>query len=191
MLETSVAESPGLSGDQFERLIAALTSRQSAALDKDTLREILTETAQISASSMQRALKPENDTHPGISSFSYPEGDVARPRPTLPYEFFWNNYPVHKFPETQHWRELELMMQVQPGEFTVLRKDGTRMQVSVRGERDADGKITKLMVEFPVSREEKFLVPPMSVLLYQLVHPDNPKKRFVEAMKEHLDILAA
>lgn len=31
----------------------------------------------------RKAMRPENETHPGISAFSYPEGDVARPRPTL------------------------------------------------------------------------------------------------------------
>lgn len=191
MARTQETEAPGLSGEQFERLIAALTARASDSLDKTTLKEILTETAQISATSMQKALKPENEAHPGISSFSYPEGDVARPRPTLPYEFLWNNYPVHKFPETQHWRELELMCQVQPGEYTVLRRDGSKMAVTVKAERNADGAITRLSVEFPINRDEKALVPPMAVVLYQLVHPDNPKQRFVEAMTEYLKVVVA
>lgn len=189
MARTQETDAPTLSGDQFERLLAALA--QKPALDKDSLKDILTETAQISASTMQKALKPENDQHPGISAFSYPEGDVAKPRPVLPYELYWNNYPVHKFPETQHWRELELACQLTPGEFTVLRRDGSKMIVTVAGEKNADGKLTKLTVTFPVSREDKALVPPMAVVLYQLVHPDNPKQRFVEAMTEYLKVVVA
>ena len=32
---------------------------------------------------MRKVLYPQNAQHPGISAFSYPEGDVARPRPVL------------------------------------------------------------------------------------------------------------
>jgi hypothetical protein len=31
----------------------------------------------------RKAMRPENETHPGISAFSYPEGDRDRPRPEL------------------------------------------------------------------------------------------------------------
>jgi hypothetical protein len=192
MSETAAPASAPISGDQFERLIAALTAQAQTQqpLDKAALKEILTETAQLSASSMQKAMKPENDTHPGISALSYPEGDVARPRPTLPFECFYNRYPVHKFPETQHWRELELLAEVKPGKYTVIRRDNTPMPVEVLGTKDANGNLTKIEIEFAVSREEKALVPPMAVLLYQIVHPDNPRKRFLEAMQEYYQILA-
>lgn len=171
--------------DKFELLIQALMAQQSNGITKETLAEILAS----QATAVQKAMKPENETHPGISAFSYPEGDRARPRPVLPHEFLYNNYPMHKFPETEHWRELELACEVVPGSYTVIRRDGSRMSVEVKGERNADGKLTKVSVEFPVSREEKALVPPKQVVLYQLVHNENPKKAFVEAMTEHLQMV--
>lgn len=185
-----VAAAP--SPDQWQQLIAALTANQGAqqaggGLDLEALKVIISE----SAKEAERIRKPENKEHPGKSALAYPEGDVARPRPVLPFEFFWNGYPVHQFPETEHWRELELMCQVQPGEYTILRKDGTPMQVTVRGERDANGKLFKVLVEFPVSREEKWLVPPKSVLLYQLVHEGSPRQTFVAAMQEYLTTIVA
>jgi len=138
---------------------------------------------------VHKALKPENATYPAVSATSYPEGDTARPRESvLSHAFFYNNFPVHKFPETHHYRELELAELVQPGTFRVLRKDGTDMTVEVAAERDAKDAITKILVTFPISREDKYLIPPMTVVLYQLVHPDNPRKRFVEAMSEHLNM---
>ena len=165
--------------DKFELLITALTAKQEAGISKEDLREILA----ANATAVQKAMKPENERHPGKSVFEHPEGSLKRPKPPLPYELFWNNYPVYKFPETETWREWELYGQLQTGEYTVLRKDGSRMAVKVDGERDADGKLTKVMVSFPVSREEKWLVPPTFVVLWQLVHPDNPRARFVEAMQ--------
>ena len=188
---TEGEDAPTLSADdKFELLIAALTARQGETLTKDALEDILTRTAQVSATSMQRALKPENQDHPGVSVFSYPEGDKARPRPTLPFRFFYNNFPVHKFPETHHWRELELASQLEPGTFTVLRKDGSPMQVEVTADRDPKGVITEIKVAFSVAREHKDHIPAMSVVLYQLAHKgDHPRKRFVEAMQEHLRLL--
>jgi len=159
--------------------LAALQRQQSSALAAEA------QTA--TAKAMQKAMRPENEFHPGISAFSYPEGDRARPK-SLPFEFLYNGYPCHKFLETEHWREVELMAQVQPGEYTVLRKDGSKMTVEVRAEHNADGQVTKLDVRFPVSRETKWLVPPKMVVLYQIVHPDNPHRRFMEATQEWMQI---
>lgn len=172
--------------DKFELLLQALVNqKQDQGITPDTLKEILS----TQATAVQKAMRPENDTHPGKSAFNRPGGEVADPKPVLPHEFWWNGYPMHKFPETEHWRELELACAVQPGEYTVIRRDGSRMAVTVKGERDADGKLTKVSVEFPVLREERALVPPKMVTLYQILHNDNPKKAFVEAMTEHLALV--
>ena len=173
--------------DKFELLINALASNKG--ITKDDLREIMSGTAELSAEAMKKSLKPENDAHPGKSCFAYAEGDVAKPRPTLPFEFFYNAYPMHKFPETEHWRELELAAQVEPGTYTVIRRDGTPMAVEVKGDRDVNGKLTKVSVEFPILRGEKSLVPPKTVVLYQLIHNENPRKAFVDAMTEHFQVV--
>lgn len=175
--------------DKFQMLLEVLASKQAQGFDMDALKTVLTETQNATAKAMQKALKPENADHPAISAFSKPKGDVADPKAVLPFEFFYNGYPSHMFLETEHWREVELMAQVVPGEYSVLRKDGSKMAVTVKGERDADNKVTKILVEFPVSREDKWLVPPKSVVLYQIVYSDNPRKRFVEAMQEHLSMV--
>lgn len=179
-----------VSEDKFEKLIELLTLQAQAAqpMTPETLKAIMAETG----TAMHKALKPENDSHPGISAYSYPEGDRAKSREhILTKDFYYNGFPVRKFWETHHWRELELAEAVQPGTFTVLRTDGTPMIVDVKGERNANGDLTKVDVVFGISREERHYIPPMSVVLYQLVHTDNPKKRFMEAMTEHLQTVAA
>ncbi len=167
--------------DKFQMLIEALMERKDQGLTPETIERLLAG----QATAMQKAMKPENATHPGFSVFRIKGGDA----PELPFEFLYNNYPASKFPDTLHDRELELMAQVQPGVFTVVRKDGSIMEVKVKAERDAKQTITKIKVEFPISREDKWLVPPMTVVLYQLVYPDNPRRRFVEAMQEHLSLV--
>lgn len=68
-----------------DRLAAALEKilerSQAQGITGDQLAAILEKVGVKSAESMQRAIRPENDIHPGISAFSYPEGDVAKPKP--------------------------------------------------------------------------------------------------------------
>lgn len=184
---------PTLTDEQFAQLLGAITANQQAnggGLDPAMLREAMTGAAIAAASHTVKVQNPSNSTHPGISAFSYPEGERARPKPVPSFAFLYNGYPCTKFLETEHWRECELMCDVVPGEYAVIRTDGTKMAVTVKGERDADGKLTKIDVQFPVSREERVLVPPKAVVLYQIVHSGerSPRQLFVEAMNAWLQI---
>lgn len=177
-------EKKELSADEkFELLLTALTQKQSEGLTPDTLKELLAETAKAT----QRAMRPENDTHPHISAFTKPGGYLANPHETLVCDTFYRGFPVHKAYETHHWREIELLNQVKPGEYVVLRKDLTPMKVSVKGEYDAKQTLTKKEIVFDVTREERHYIPSMTVLLYQLVHHDRPVQQvYLEAMQEDL-----
>lgn len=178
----TVAEAKALLDEGWEAAdVLELAERQAA-------QRVAAASAQqtATAKAMQKAMRPENEFHPGHSALSYPEGDHAKPR-TLPYEFWINNYPCHKFPETEHWREIDLMRAVTPGVFTALRKDGSRMTVTVTAERDADGRITKMKMEYPVSRDEKHLIPPKIVLLYQIAHAEQDLRvSFMQSMQEFM-----
>lgn len=174
--------------EKFELLLQALTAKQAEGLSKDSLRELLTETAKVT----QKALKPENDAHPQISCFNKPGGYLANPHEKLQCDTFYRGFPVHKAYETHHWREIELLNQVKPGEYTVLRKDLTPMKVRVTGEFDAHGTITKKEISFDVSREERHYIPAMTVLLYQILHSDRPVQQvYLEAMQADLQQLMA
>jgi hypothetical protein len=175
--------------DKFDLLLQVLAQKQETGITKDALKEILAETGQSTAASMQRALKPENTTHPNISVFR-PKGGAD---PVLPYEVLYNGFPVHKAVETHHDRELELLLMVKPGEYTVIRKDGTPMTVTAKAEHDANGVITKMSIQFPVSREDKAIVPAMQVLLYQMAYAGtaHPKQLFVAATTEHMQTMFA
>lgn len=160
-----------------------------AEMQAEQRKTAASEAQQATAKAMQKAMRPENEFHPDISAFSYPEGDRQRPRPALPFEVWWNGYPMHMFPETEHWRELELAAQLTPGEYTVLRKDTSRLAMTVTAQRDADQKITRLDVTFPVTRDDKALTPPKIVSLYQMVHHDlTPKQSFLRGMQEYLTL---
>lgn len=75
---TSLAES-GFGVDQILQLAPTLNAAKAqtggAGLSAEDLRSILKD--------QRKAMKPENDQHPGISAFSYPEGEQARPKGQL------------------------------------------------------------------------------------------------------------
>lgn len=56
---------------------------KSVGLDKGALSDILKQQGEATAELARKAKWPENATHPHISVFSYPEGDIARPKPKL------------------------------------------------------------------------------------------------------------
>lgn len=187
----AVAPAPILSDEQFAQLLGAIGKANSGSgLDPELLKEALAGAAVAAASHTAHVANPSNKTHPGKSVFNYPEGEVLKPKPIPSFQFLYNGYPCTKFLETEHWRECELMCDVTPGEYTIIRTDGSKMGLKVIGETDADGKLTKVDVQFPVSREERVLVPPKAVVLYQIVHAGerSPRQLFVEGMTEWLGI---
>ena len=60
---------------------------------KDILAAVTSSATESGAEGMRRAIKPDNPTHPGVSVFSFPEGDRARPKPKLTRETFFCGSP--------------------------------------------------------------------------------------------------
>lgn len=181
---TAVVETPPLTADEkFERLLAVLAQQKSGGIDAETLQKVLAE----NAAAVQKAMKPENSEHPGFSVCAHPLGDKAMPKAPLPYELFWNGYPVHKFPETETWEEWQAQRDLPgQGEYTVLKTDGSRMKVSIQTETNADGRATKVVVQHPQTREDKDKIPPKTAVISMLKSQDNLRGAFLEAMQQHL-----
>lgn len=73
----------GFTVDQIHALSASLgkAKAQGGGISAEDLRAVLLD--------QRKAMRPENATHPAISAFSYPEGDVAREKPALRRETFF------------------------------------------------------------------------------------------------------
>ena len=123
-------------GFTFEEILDLCeTAKQAREADKQL-------DADRQAKAQKRAMKPENEHHPGKSVFAYPEGDVERPRPQFECRTL---YAGHKLDhDTSLAREIELVNQVQlPGKYPVEKSDGSIATVEVEIERDHAGKATK------------------------------------------------
>jgi hypothetical protein len=173
--------------EKFQLMLEALANRPAGGIDADALRAILTE----NAAAVQKSLKPENTEHPGYSSMAHPSGDKAYPRDgILKYPFTYCGYPMSKFPETEHWMELELAAKVQPGTYRVLRSDMSTMKVEVTAQRGPNDEITSMALDFRVSREEKANIPSKFVVLSQIVQTEGtPMQKFAVATAEYMKAL--
>lgn len=129
-------------GFAFEEILELCqTSREAREADKQA-------DADRSAKAQKRAMRPENEHHPGISSFSYPEGDQARPRPALECETFYAGYPIEL--DVALAREIELFNQITlDGIYAVEKSDGSEVKIEVQIERNHRNKPTKKLVILP------------------------------------------
>jgi hypothetical protein len=77
-----------------EALIAKIGELQKSGggLTTEQLDKLLEKTAGTTAEAFRHALIPENKTHPGISVYSYPEGERARPNPKLVMDVIFCGY---------------------------------------------------------------------------------------------------
>lgn len=165
-------------------LMEKLSQPASGGMTTEQLAEILKATGLSTASAMQKALKPENPFHPAVSVYSYPEGDRDRPRPTLRCPMTWVGHPIDSGNEgNEHWFELELLNQVEPGVYNVTRTDGSDTPLTVTGVRDTKGNLEKLDFTFPVKDGGKHNVAPKPVWLLQCLG-----LTYMEAMTKYLQV---
>ena len=151
------------SGDVQGLSIADLVTALRALKGEDD--ETLKKRAQYEAEAHRRLDETENKTHPGISAYSYPEGDVARPKAPLKCEMFWVGYPLDLSNLTP--LEAELLNRADIGEFTFERTNGSVEKLTVTGETDAKGRLRKLLFNFPCRGDNSRDLPSMSTMLRQ------------------------
>ena len=165
---------------------ALLAQQKSAGLDENKLEAILMRVSQMSADAAERAANPSNKTHPGISVFSYREGDRERPRPDLQCQVFWAGYPIDK--DTTTAEEIELFNAAVPGHFTFTRTDHSRDQLTVIGTRDAAGNLGKLEFQFQ-SKENRESLPSMTAMLREVYKIKTPQELELERLRKEVEEL--
>jgi len=103
------------------------------------------------AQAMKSALKPENAFYPAVSVFN-PLGDRDHARPPLRCLFtLFDGIPIDGTTETRE--EIDLFNQLQPGDYSVTRSDGSRMPFLVREHRNDLGVLQRVNISFPYRDE--------------------------------------
>jgi hypothetical protein len=138
-----------LTEDQFSAILSKLGGPNA-----EEQKSLILLQAEENAKAQKKALRPENERHPGHSVYAYKEGDLARPRPSMTCPTFWVGQPVEGDVDTAE--EMELLNQLPLGNYTCSKSDGSQFRVTVEGDRDpVTGKLSQKAVWFPTRGEHK------------------------------------
>lgn len=192
MTQPSVPAAPAPDTDLHDQ-VAALTAQVQALLAQQTtsggvspqmLQELLTNVTQAQALAYERAANPSNKSHPGISVFSYPEGDVANPRPPFKCRMFWVGYELDY--DTTEAEHIELLNQIAPGSYTFRRTDGSTDTLVVKGQFDALGGLGRLLFEFEV-KERRNTLPSAIAMLRDALGLLSPQEAELADLRQKLE----
>ena len=173
----------------LQATVRALAARSvsSGGMDEAVLEKILTRVAAMSAEAMERAANPSNKSHPGVSVYSYPEGDRARPR-ALKCPMFWVGYPLDLDTTSAH--EIELLNQAEPGVYQFRRTDGSLDTLTVDGPPRPGGGYDRLLFTF-MTRERQESLPSMVEMLQTAFGIKTPAQRELDRLRTELETLRA
>lgn len=134
----------------MQQLIAAIKTTDDPASKERAIIEA--ERLALEQERLKREM-PENKQSPGISVYSYPEGDLKRPKPDLKCRMFWVGYPLTT--ETLTPREVELLNRLEAGEFRVTKTDGTPIPFRVAAKHNDRMQLEELAISFPCKGEHR------------------------------------
>jgi hypothetical protein len=125
--------------------------------------------AQVTAllETMRKERRPENVAHEDKSARN-PLGQRDHPNPGLPCKDVWfGGFPVHAEQCTR--TELELLNQLQPGEYIVTRVDDQEETIPVGFIKDATGKLARINIGIKTGDEHKNAWPGLRRVLQEIV----------------------
>ena len=184
-----------LDGEDLQTQIAGLQQQVQALLAQKTagggiteeqLERMLNRVAGVTAEAQERAANPSNKTHPGISVYSREKGDRADRRDDLKCPMFWVGYPIDWNTTTDE--EINLLNAAEPGEYMFRRTDGSPERLTVVGDKDASGKLTRLLFQFLTS-ERRDSLPSMVAMLRDAFKVKTPEQLELERLRAEVEAL--
>ncbi len=175
--------------------VAALTAQVSALLSAqkqaggitaDQLTTVMKEMARVQADAMREANEPDDIDYPRISVYSKPKGDRDDPRPPFKCQMFWAGYDLEH--DTTTAAEIDLLNLAEPGEYTFHRIGGALEKLTVRGERNANGTLTKLWFDFP-TKEQRDTLPSVVSMLRDAFRVKTPEQVELERLRAEVEAL--
>jgi hypothetical protein len=137
--------------------IASIMEQQQQDRQKQTLRQELEDLSTVEARKAGRVLGAsgsyENNRPPEVSHYN-PLGERDNPRAELKCKMVWVGYSMTKEALTRE--EVNLLNQVEPGDYRVTKADGSTIDFKVDCRKDRAGRPELMTFHFPCkNREEK------------------------------------
>ena len=132
-------------------LLAEIRTSPAAPSDKERL-ALEAERLLLEQERVKREM-PENKQAPGISVYSYPEGDLKHPKPALKCKMFWVGYELNT--DTLKPVEIDLLNKLSAGEFRVMKSDSTVIPFRVSAKHNDRFQLEELSVWFPCKGDHR------------------------------------
>lgn len=143
--------------------LAAIAPRGNGGLSKQDLAEVVSGAAKAAAEAgsenMRKAMHPQNARHPGISAFSNPEGDVAKPKPALKREVIFCG----------HREDAEQLTPAEIEAYNAIDRDYTARDGSWSTEIKRNGKTEQLRILVPMDFDRRGELPSLQLICRELV----------------------
>lgn len=156
--EATASDPKGLSITELVEALRLATGNDDEAMKRR---------AEYEAEAHARLNKRENEYSPGLSVYSFPEGDrkaaEAGKFKRLKCDIYWVGEPLDV--DTLTPTEVDLLNEAIDGEFLFHRTDGSPEKLTVKGERSATGQWKKLEFLFPCRDQHKHNLPSMVSIL--------------------------
>ena len=152
----------GYTFDQIRTLAPTMGGARAGGVSADDMRQLI--------QAQTKAHRPENVNHPGISAFSYPEGDVARPKAPFIRDVFFNQ-------GRENWEMLSVMEVDLYNRFT---EDRSARGGLWRATIKRNGTSEELHIDLePKTLDGRQSLPPLTSILRELLDGEemaNPDK---------------
>lgn len=163
-----------LTFEQLQALLGASKPSQQEQID------LLKLQADLTAEANRRALRPENEKHPGISVFSRAGGELANPKGTLPFALTLAGVPENG--EALTAIEFDLILAVAAscwsGEYRCTKSDNSAFKVEVQNLRHPDtGHTEKLHIIYATRGHLRHNLPPIAAMCRELIAQGQSKSR--------------
>lgn len=160
--------------------LAAAVGQPKEGLTPEVLEALLARVSQSNQQGMKDALTKERE-HPRVSAFSYPEGDIARPKPTLARETYFNGS-----------RELEeALTPAEIDAYNAITRSTTARAGRWKADLRQNGTAHELHVSVPAKSLDDRISLPSSLLLILKELVDGPAAVDVAALAAQVKVLQA
>ncbi len=147
-------------GFEFDEILDFCnTAKAAKSAEKDT-------DAERQAKATRKAMRPENEHHPGVSVYSRPGGEQVNPKGDLVCKTFWAGTTLS--PDTLTADELDLVNSVPEGKYLCTRSDSSKVKVTVFVTTGEQGQPEKKDIFFPTRGGLRHNLPSMVSMLREM-----------------------
>lgn len=118
---------------------------------------------------------------PQVSVYSYPEGELARPKPKLKFHVYLGSYPLGDPGDNRTLTpaEVEALNTLTPGFYRIRKMDRSEHVIEIRGQVNAKQELERVWILLPDGDAQKNTYPPLDELPKQCIEANRTRNPLI------------